>query len=238
MTPPTSFFLPSHIPVSSGLSSCVHPILVVSETRVELVTFAITFARFSATGRSVLITTIDNSSFVSDLKSSVSKFPSSSLNSTSLILASDAITVYHVDSLPQLRALLSTLQHSNIRLLAIDGFISLHEPESEMSAQGISRTLAAMVNITSSSNGVLILREPQSFTDISIPVLNSGVGGGLSQTTVPMNRVVGRWVRGFWIQGADKDGDCSADWISRGQKWHVRWTLRDGEIDDVQVSLR
>jgi len=153
------------------------------------------------------------------------------------ILASDCITIYHVETLPQLRVLLSFLQHSKIGFLGVDNFISLHEPASELTAQGISRTLAAMINITSSSNGILALREPRDVAMRSVPILNSGVGGGLSQATAPITRILGRWVRGFWHQQTNMEGECSAEWTCQGKKWSIRWTLTDGEIDDVQISV-
>ena len=105
-----------------------------------------------------------------------------------------------------------------------------------MSAQGIGRTLAAMVNITSASKGVLVIREPPHTIESSVPTLNAGVGGGLGHSSVPIQRILGRWVRGFWTEESSTEGECSAEWACQGEKYHVRWTLNDGEIDDVHIS--
>jgi len=237
MTPPTSFFLPSCVTIPSHLSTSSHPLLITSETPAELVTFAVTFAQRSPeNGRLILITTQDRTAFLSSLNSTLFTIHSSPLASASLILASDKVTLYQVETLAHLRVLLSSLQHSNVGFLGVDSFISLHETASELSAQGISRTVAAMVNVTSSTNGVLVLREPRESVERTVPILNSGVGGGsLSSATVSVIRVLGRWVRGFWHQDMSGEGNCSADWTCCGEKWRVEWSLQDGEIDDVQI---
>jgi hypothetical protein len=237
MTPPTSFFFPCRLNFPSDLSPSSHPLLVTSQTPAELVTFAIKFAQQSPrNGRLVLITTQDRTTFLSSLNSTLFTSFSSSLASTSLILASDNVTLYQVETLAHLRVLLSSLQHSKVAFLGVDSFISLHETASELSAQGISRTLAGMVNVTSPTNGVLVLREPRETVELTVPILNSGVGGGsLSSATVSMIRVLGRWVRGFWHQDMSGEGNCSADWTCCGEKWRVEWSLQDGEIDDVQI---
>jgi len=235
MTPPTAFILPSRVYNISEWSTSLSPLLLVSDTPAELVTFGITFAQHSLrNGRYVLITSQDRVSFTSSLTSTLLTSESSPLSSTSSILASNCITTYHVATLAQLRVLLSTLQHSKVDFLGIDNFISLHEVAVELSAQGISRTIAAMINITSSSKGVLALREPRETIERSVPILNSGVTGGLSHATVPITCILGRWIRGFWYQESNGDGDCSAEWICKGEKWHIRWTLHDGQVYDVQ----
>jgi hypothetical protein len=240
MTPPTAFILPSHIHNISKWSTSSSPLLLVSDTPAELVTFGIAFAQHSLrNGRYVLITTQDRVSFASSLTSTLLTSTSSPLASASSILASDCITTYHVDTLAQLRVLLSTLQHSKMDFLGIDNFISLHEVAAELSAQGISRTLAAMINVTSLSKGVLVLRESRQSIERSVPILNSGVSGGLSHAIVPITSILGRWIRGFWYQESNGDGDCSAEWICKGEEWHIRWTLNDGQVNDVQeISTR
>jgi hypothetical protein len=237
MTPPTSFFLPSRVNTISDLSLTSHPLLITSETAVELVTLAITFAqRFSQNGRLILITTQERASFLSSLNSTLFASPSSPLSSTSLILASNAVTLYQVETLAQLRVLLSSLQHSKVAFLGVDNFVSIHEVASELSAQGISRTIAAMVSVVCKTKGVLVLREPRESVERTIPILNSGVGGGgLNNATVSLMRVLGRWVRGFWHQEMAGEGICAADWTCRGEKYRVEWNLQDGEIDDVQI---
>lgn len=132
--------------------------------------------------------------------------------------------------------LLSSLQHSRVAFLGVDSFIPLQEAGSELSAQGISRTLASMVSIVSSSKGILVLGETQGSVEQSVPILNSGVSGISTHSTAPMRRILGRWVRGFWTQETNADEDCSAEWICQGKKDHIRWTLNDGKIDDVRVS--
>lgn len=235
MTPPTSFFLPSRVNVASDLSPSSHPLLITSESPSELVTFAITYAEQSPqNGRVILITGQDRRVFLSSLNSTLFTSPSSPLSSTSLILASDTVTLYLVETLAHLRVLLSSLQHSQVGFLGVDSFISLHESASELSAQGIGRTLAAMVNVTS-TRGSLVLREPRESVERKVPILNSGLGGSLSSTTVSVIRVLGRWVRGFWHQDMSGEGNCSADWTCCAEKWRVEWTLQDGEIDDVQI---
>lgn len=132
--------------------------------------------------------------------------------------------------------LLSNLQHSKISFLGVDSVISLHDAASELSAQGIGRTIAAMVNITSASKGVLVLRESSDMVERSVPILNAGVTGSFSHSTVPIIRILGRWVRGFWNQLVNDEGECKAEWRCRGEKYQIQWTLDDGEIDDVQIS--
>lgn len=237
MTAPTSFLFPSRVPISSPLSQLSHPLLITSETPTELVTFAITFARHAPSdGSLVIITSKDRVKLLSCLNSTVLTSYTSPVASTSSILASSRVTVYHVDSLAQLRVLLSSLQHSSVAFLGVDSFITLQEGGSELSAQGISRTLAAMVNIVSSSKGILVLGETRESVERSVPILNSGVSGISTHSTVPMHRILGRWVRGFWTQETNVDGDCSAEWICQAKRYHIRWTLDDGEIGDVQVS--
>ena len=237
MTPPTAFFLPSRVNIPSNLSPSSHPLLITSETPSELITFAITVAQQpNRNGRLVLITTQDRTTFLSSLNSTLFTSHSTPLSSTAFILASDKVTLYRVETLAQLRVFLSSLQHCAVSFLGVDSFISLHETASELSAQGISRTLAAMVHVTSSSNGVLVLREPRESVERTVPILNSGIGGGsLSSATVSVIRVLGRWIRGFWHQGMSGEGNCSADWACLGEKWRVEWTLRDGNIDDIQI---
>lgn len=116
----------------------------------------------------------------------------------------------------------------------MDGFLPLHQQAEEFSAQGISRTLAAMVQIVSSAAGVLVLREAPEMIGMGVPILNAGVTSGIAGATAPVLRVLGRWVRGFWNQEVDGEGENVAEWICRGEKWRVTWTLREGEIDDVQ----
>ena len=237
MTPPTSFFLPSRVDIHEGLSSSSNPLLITSESAAELITFSITFARqFPQNGRVVLITTQERAVFLSSLNSTLFTSTSSPLASASMILASDTVTLYLVETLAHLRVLLSSLQHAKVAFLGIDSFIFLHEGASELSAQGISRTLAAMVNVTAPSKGILVLREPREWVDRTVPILNSGLGGAsLSSTTVSVTRVLGRWVRGFWHQDMSGEGNCSADWTCCGEKWRVEWNVQDGEIDDVQI---
>src|SRR5579859_95300 len=238
MTPPTPFFLPSHVPNTSTLSPSSLPILITSNTPAELITFAIAFVQsIPAAGSFVLITTKDRESLITSLSAGlIASSSSSPLTSTASILASNSITLFFVETLAHLRVLLSSLQHSIVAFLGVDGFIGLHDAAGEMSAQGISRTLAGMVNITSASCGVLVLHETRDSIERSVPMLNPGISGNLSHSTAPILRILGRWVRGFWNQSAIVDGEGSAEWICLGEKWHVRWTCMDGEVDDVQIS--
>ena len=239
MKPAVSFFLPSRVQNPSEWPSASSPLLIISNTPVELITSAVTFPQHSSVhGRHVLIICHRRNALLESLTSTLLTSPLSTLNSAPSILASNAVTVYYVETLAHLRVLLSSLQQSDVAFLGIDNFISLHETAAELSAQGISRTLAAMVNITSSSNGILTLRESRESVERSVPILNSGVSGGISQAMIPIIRVLGCWVRGFWSQETNVEGECSAEWTCRGEKWHIRWMLHDGEIDDVQISIR
>jgi hypothetical protein len=136
-----------------------------------------------------------------------------------------------------LRVLLSTLQHSKVSFLGVDGFISLQEEGSELSAQGISRTLAAMVNIASCSNGVLVLRESPETVERGVPTLNAGISSTMGHSSVKILHILGRWIGGFWRQDEINGVECSATWICRGEKLHIEWTSLDGEIDDVHISI-
>lgn len=239
MTPPVSFFAPSRVNNPSEWSSASSPLLIISDTPAELVTFAVTFTQYSSlNGQHVLITSQDRNELRGSLTSTLLTSASSPLSYAPSILASNDVIIYHVETLAHLRVLLSSLQQSQLRFLGIDNFISLHETAAELSAQGISRSLAAMVNITSSTNGVLVLRETRESVERSVPILNAGVNAGLSHATVPITRILGRWVRGFWSQETNVEGECSAEWNCRGEKWYIRWTLHDGEVDDVQISSR
>lgn len=237
MTPPVSFFVPSRTSNPVELPSASSPLLIISDTPAELVTFAVICMQYSPlNSQYVLITNQDRNALCGSLTSTLFTSSSSPLSSTLSILASNAITVYHVETLAHLRALLSSLQQSQVGFLGVDNFISLHETAAELSAQGLSRSLAAMVNIASSSNGILVLRETQELVQRSVPILNAGVSAGLSHASVPITRILGRWVRGFWTQEANGEGECSAEWTCRGEKWYIRWRLHDGEIDDVQIT--
>ena len=241
MSPPTPFILPSRVYNPLALAKPSAPLLITSPTASELVTFAITYAQsFPAKGRHILITSQDRATITANLTSSLLGHASSFLDSPRAIIAADTITVYHVATLAQLRVLLSTLQHSTVDFLGVDTFIRLHEVAQELSAQGISRTLAAMVRITSSSAGILVLREPPESFNRVVPILNAGVspGGAPSTATAPVLRILGRWVRGFWNQvTSDDDGQGSAEWVCRGERWRVQWTLVDGAAENVQISL-
>jgi hypothetical protein len=233
---PISYFLPSNAPSVSSLFPSTHPLLITSDAPVELVVLALTYGQqLASDDRLVLITSRDPASLLPSLETSLLTSASSPLTSVNYILASRSITLYHVETLADLRVLLSSLQHSKISFLGIDNSISLHESASELSAQGISRTVAAMVDIASSSKGVLVLNESYESVERSVPVLNPGLGSGLGHSTVPIIRVLGRWVRGFWKQGP-REGDCFAEWTCQREKQRVRWTLHDGEIDDVQIT--
>jgi len=239
MTPPTSFILPASANSRDELPATSHPLLIVSETPIELVTFVLNSAQRASLGdHLVLITTQSKAALVSSITSSIFSSSSSTLTSASSILASDNVTIYHVDTLAHLRVLLSSLQHSRIKLLAIDNLVSLHEPAAEFTAQGISRTLAAAINIISGSNGILVLREPQHIIDQSVPVLNSGISTTLSSSIVPVNRIIGRWIRAFWLQGDNSEGNCFAEYRSQGKRWRVQWTLQDGQVNDIQILPR
>ena len=241
MSPPTPFILPSCVYNSLPLPKTSTPLLITSSTASELVTFAITYAQSSpANGRHILITSQDRATITANLTSSLLGHASSFLDSPPAIIAADTITVYHVATLAQLRVLLSTLQHSTVDFLGVDTLIRLHEVAEELSAQGLSRTLAAMVRITSSSTGILVLREQPAAVNRAVPILNAGVspGGTLSPATAPILRILGRWVRGFWNEvTSDGDGEGSAEWVCRGERWRVQWTLVDGAAENVQISL-
>jgi len=238
MTPPVSFLLPSSIYIGGDNSLDCHPLLITSDSSAELVTLTVTYAQHvPQEGQYIIITAQDKATFASSLSSSsLLTSPGSPLASTSAIIASNRITIYHVDTLAHLRVLLSNLQHSRISFLGIDNMISLHEPASEMSAQGVSRTIAAMVNITSLSKGILVMREPRGMIERSVPILNAGVSSSFSHSSAPIIRILGRWIRGFWTQIVNEEGECKAEWRCRGEHCQITWTLYDGEIDNVQIS--
>jgi hypothetical protein len=152
------------------------------------------------------------------------------------VLAANKVTLYHVESLAMLRALLSSLQHCNVSFLGVDSFVPLQEEGSDLSAQGISRTLAAMVNVTSSSKGILVLRESPLDVERGVPMLRAGRSDSLGHSSVSILQIFGRWMNGFWYQEANTGAECSAKWICRGEKSHIQWTLLDGEIEDIQKS--
>ena len=241
MSPPTLFILPSRVYNPLPLPKSSVPLLITSSTASELVAFAVTYAQSSPPkGRRVLITSQDRATITANLTSSLLGHASSFLDLPSTIMAADTIAVYHVATLAQLRVFLSNLQRSSIDFLGVDNFIRLHEVAQELSAQGLSRTLAAMVRITSSTTGVLVLREPPASVNRGVPILNAGVGpgGSPSPATAPVLRILGRWVRGFWNQvTSGDDGEGSAEWVCRGEKWRVQWTLGDGAVENVQISL-
>lgn len=241
MTTPTSFILPtssSTHPSTSDLSPHAFPLLINSQTTCELITFAITFAQYvPSDGRLVIISGKPRNELLSSMSASLFTACSSSFTSTSAILAADKITLYHVETLAMLRVLLSSLQHSKVSFLGVDGFVSLQEEGAELSAQGISRTLAAMVNITSYSKGILVIRESPANVERGVPVLNTGIHGTLGHSSVKILQILGRWMRGFWKQEEKIGGECSATWICRGENSHIQWTSRDGEIDDVHISI-
>ena len=235
MQPPTHFVLPSWIS-SSEASIPAQPLLFFADTATQLVSFTLTFSQKLPTGsKAVLITSNDRETFASSLSSSLFTSLSSPHSSNASILASHNVTIFYVETLAQLRVLLSSLQHLRIAFLGVDSFISLHEPAAELSAQGISRTLAAIVNITVASKGFLALREPKEWADRSVQMLNARVTPGLSPATTPVIRILGRWVRGFWCQDTDGEGECSAEWNCQGEKWEIRWALYEGKINGVQM---
>jgi hypothetical protein len=237
MTPPIPFFVPSGVSIIQETSFDSHPLAIISDTPAELLIFAIVHAQQHPDGgRYVLITAQDKAMFASTLSSSLLTSPASPLTSTRAIIASNRITLYHVETLAHLRVLLSHLQHERISFIGLDKILSLHESASEISAQGISRTIAATIHITSMSKGILAMREPREMVERSIPILNAGVSSNFSHSTAPMLRVLGRWIRGFWTQIVHDEGECQAEWRCRGETSQITWTLNDGEIDDVQIS--
>jgi len=186
-------------------------------------------------GSLVLISTKSRAELVSSTSSS--PFTSSFLlTSTSAVLAANKVTLYHVESLAMLRALLSSLQHCNISFLGIDSFVSLQEEGSDLSAQGISRTLAAMVNVSSCSKGILVLRESPPGVERVVPMLRAGRSDSLGHSSINVLQILGRWMNGFWYQEENTGEECSATWICRGEKSHIQWKSLGDEIEDVQIS--
>ncbi|RAL14048.1 uncharacterized protein BO97DRAFT_404448 [Aspergillus homomorphus CBS 101889] len=89
-------------------------------------------------------------------------------------------------------------------LLAVVDPLSLHLPTTEFSAQGLSRTFAALAETSFKANMDLIvcechesIRPEESPWNTQVPLLNSTVRGSeetaLFRRTVPVKRVVERW---------------------------------------------
>jgi hypothetical protein len=237
MAAPLSFILPSRFPGPSAPSGDCHPLLITAPTPAELITYALSFVQSqSRDGRVVLITSQTRESFQQSVRLSDSITSlSSPLCSTTSILASRKITAYFVETLAHLRVLLSHLQHMEISFLGIDSLIAVHESAQELSAQGISRTMAAIVDIVA-TNGVLLIREPTSSVDRSVPILHAGIEGGLNQSSISITRILGRWIRGFWTQHSTDETQCTAEWTCKGTRERISWTAYNGEIDNVHIS--
>lgn len=111
------------------------------------------------------------------------------------------------------RELTSTTEEGSMRrppsLMAILDPLALHIPTSEFSAQGLSRTLAAAVEVADRGGMDLVLCEctrdvgdavgsGNMFWQTQVPLLNSSVRIGDESTShrgggVPVKRVVQRW---------------------------------------------
>lgn len=143
-----------------------------------------------------------------------------------LLASSRTIQLVFVPTLPHLRAYLAVfkpLVDSDrnplpykkpglcVPMLAIFGFATIHEPTSEYSAQGLSRTLAIAVEVAKFAGMKLVLAEPckrqmdnnaniQDFWKLQVPLLSGSIRLGSNERswagrTVDIGRVVGRWCR-------------------------------------------
>ncbi|KAA8904659.1 hypothetical protein FN846DRAFT_24086 [Sphaerosporella brunnea] len=114
------------------------------------------------------------------------------------LAASSRIDVVFAPSLLHLRAYLSTITSSpradadERGVLAIWGLIAAHKETAEYSAQGLGRTLAAMVE---TGREVTIADGDENWWEAEVPVLNKIGGSGLEGRGVGLERVLGRWFR-------------------------------------------
>ncbi|KAI5804998.1 hypothetical protein EDC01DRAFT_626901 [Geopyxis carbonaria] len=125
------------------------------------------------------------------------------------------LNVVFVPSFLHLRAYISTIQPEPPGppgLLAIWGLIAAHHDTSELSAQGIGRTAAAVIDAGLRSGKRVVLGEGwcerqdcnneeidrMNWIDAEVPILNAtvkadGLDGGVSARTVAVRGVLGRW---------------------------------------------
>ncbi|KAI5848269.1 hypothetical protein BZA05DRAFT_446567 [Tricharina praecox] len=98
-----------------------------------------------------------------------------------------------------LASLSSSLAHGAGEL-RVWGLISAHAETSEFSAQGVGRTLAALVEVGRRAGaGVVIAEEGEAWWETELSVLNASASGRLDRLgvvagrTVGLGKVLGRW---------------------------------------------
>ncbi|KAI9045260.1 uncharacterized protein KD926_009674 [Aspergillus affinis] len=179
---------------------------------------------------SLLIICSERNKFLRRLLATVRAQPQETLQSRQLVTKtlgllsrSSRIKVAFCPTLEHLRAYLSVLHFNNAAgqdtavageqrscqpLMAILDPLALHHPASEFSAQGLSRTLAAVVETSAREVVDLVLCECQDVTrpnnsgqtlwNAHVPLLNSSVRTGRDESTwggqsVPVKRIAQRW---------------------------------------------
>ena len=136
-----------------------------------------------------------------------------------LLSQSSKIKLVSCPTLENLRAYISVLRMANIKpqesnsrsLLGVLNLLALHRSTSEFSAQGLSRTLAAAVEVTARQGVNLVLCECLDATDgtdgergeplwsVQVPLLNQTARNGTEESTgrggnVTAKKVAQRWV--------------------------------------------
>ncbi|EHA19097.1 hypothetical protein ASPNIDRAFT_143091, partial [Aspergillus niger ATCC 1015] len=147
-------------------------------------------------------------------------------NTIGVLSKSSSIKIVYCPTLENLRAYLSVIRlqgeliteekeeqtRRTPSLMAILGPLALHVPTSEFSAQGLSRTFAAAVEVAARKGMDLVLCECRDAVDSNgggngrgevlwhtqVPLLNSSVRVGEESTSyrggrVPVKRVLQRW---------------------------------------------
>lgn len=141
-----------------------------------------------------------------------------------LLSQSSKIKLVFCPTLENLRAYISVLsmantesQESNLRpLLGVLNLLALHRSTSEFSAQGLSRTLAAAVEVTARQGVDLVLcecldaadstdGEREALWSVQVPLLNQTARTGIEESTVRGGNVTVKRVAQRWFEFNEDD---------------------------------
>ena len=63
-----------------------------------------------------------------------------------------------------------------------------------------------------------------------------GMSTPTNTVRIPVSRILGRWIRGFWNQFDESDGEGTAEWKCKGTYEKISWRVNTKGIDNVQIT--
>lgn len=159
------------------------------------------------------------------------------------ISASEYIDVVYVPSLRGLRAILSLYHYSSFlsqNILAIWSFLKIHELSGELSAQGISKTMALAIEASRNKNIIFCdsipLESPIQLLNSSTKISGISICSAIKQITIAT--VIERWVTAFWkIISLNEHGNGCGIWKYCGEHWKIYWKdAGNGKISDIEYT--